>query len=260
MRKSKLLLGILTALVVLAAQAGPVRAAPMPKPLSPVSGIVQRITLETNPNTGISIVIVSLLDEDSLVHEVRLSLESALSLGIIIRDADGNPMINESALGLSVEIEAHDQIPANGAYRHPVGNALAKFFGELSGLDYDVIMNAHGDGTGFGVIAQALWLTTQLDGDADLFLQILEARQTNDYSGFVLEDGSSPMNWGQFRKAILDQADQNNLGIVVSDQENGNGPEDEKRSPNGNGPPEDRPGKGNEKDKGNNGNGKGKDK
>lgn len=260
MLKPKLLFGILTALAVLAAQAGLVQAAPMLKPLHPVSGIVQSITLETNPNTGISIVIVSLLDEDSSLHEVRLSLESAIALGLINRDADGSPTINESALGLSIEIEAHDQIPANAVYRHPVGNALAKFFEDLSGLDYDVIMGAHGDGIGFGVIAHTLWLTTQLEGDAELFLQILEARQSNDYSGFVLEDGSSPTNWGQFRKAILDQAEQNNLGIIVSEQENGNGPADEKRNPNGNGPPEDKPGKGNEAEKGNNGNGKGKDK
>jgi hypothetical protein len=73
---------------------------------------------------------------------------------------------------------------------------------------------------GFGVIAQALWMSRNLTedaaADADLAGLILQAKQTGDYSEFALEDGSTPSNWGQFKKALLDK--KNNLGVIVSGQ------------------------------------------
>ncbi len=70
-------------------------------------------------------------------------------------------------------------------------------------MDYETIMSAHEQGVGFGAIAQALWLTTKLEGNAEIFEILIEAKQTGDFSAFVLEDGSSPENWGQLRKAII---------------------------------------------------------
>ena len=85
-------------------------------------------------------------------------------------------------------------------------------------------MTAHEKGTGFGVIAQVLWLTRKLQGDTEIFLDILLARETGNYTAFTYEEGVSiPQNWGQFRKLILDGEKNNSLGIVMSDREEGNG-------------------------------------
>lgn len=128
---------------------------------------------------------------------------------------------------------------------HPVGDALAAFFSDIT--DYETIMAAHKEGFGFGTIAQALWLTQKYVGDseeldgADIFYEILLARETGDYSFFTLEDGTAIKNWGQFKKAILDGDKKGNLGVVISSQN-----KDKDKSNNGNGQDKN-------KDKGNNG-------
>jgi hypothetical protein len=96
-------------------------------------------------------------------------------------------------------------------------------------------MDAHTNGNGFGIIAQALWLTRKLSGDKanlELFTTILEVKKSGDYSSIkwsdgspvTMPDGTSPANWGQFRKALMEE--KSNLGIVVSQKlkdHNGNG-------------------------------------
>jgi len=106
-----------------------------------------------------------------------------------------------------------------------------------------------------------MWMSQQLNGDPSLAGDILEAKETGDYSEFVLPDGSTPANWGQFKKAVLEK--KNNLGVVVSGQadpltedgqetqlQNGNGQGNGQGNGNGNG-------QGNNKNKDK---GKGKDK
>ena len=164
--------------------------------------------------------------------------------------------------------------------KHPVGSALSNFFSDLLGVDYQTIMEYHDNGAGFGVIAQALWMTNALGGDSETFAAILEAKQTKDYSAITLPDGSTPQNWGQFRKAVMSDREKSkeNLGAIMSGranngqgdttqvetQSNGNAP-DKDKSNNGNGPDKDKSNNGNgpNKDKsnnGNNGNNKGKGK
>jgi hypothetical protein len=75
-------------------------------------------------------------------------------------------------------------------------------------------MEAHTDGNGFGVIAQALWLIKKLGGSANDFVLLLEAKKTGDYQAFVLEDGTIPTSWGQLRRAIS-----SNLGNVMSQKD-----------------------------------------
>jgi hypothetical protein len=83
-----------------------------------------------------------------------------------------------------------------------------------------VVQGYHEDGYGFGVIAQAMWMSKSLgEGDmADSGL-ILEAKKTGDYSAFVLPDGSTPTNRGQFKKAVMGK-DKKNLGFIVSGHAN----------------------------------------
>jgi len=205
---------------------------------APVGGITQSITLETDPTTGITTVIVDVMDSDQAVQSVRVSLESAIALGLVVLNGDGKPGINDLALGKPVEIDPSGIIPSDKDNQHPVGNALAAFFSDIDGIDYETIMIAYEQGNGFGAIAQTLWLTTKLEGDAEIFETLIQAKQSGDFSAFILEDGSTPANWGQLKKAILANNEKNGVGLVKSNSNkdgNGNGNNNGNGSGNGNG-------------------------
>ena len=247
MGRTKLLLGIVLTIVISMAQVGGVLAAPA-SGTNPINGTVQSITLESDPTTGVVTVVVALMDSNHIVQTVRVSQETAITLGLVLLDGDGNPVINELALSEPVEIDLTTVIPDQPESQHPVGSALATFFSDIEGINYDTIMSAHEDGVGFGVIAQALWLTTKLEGNSEVFDAILQAKISGDYSDFILEDGTSPKNWGQLRKAILSGDKKNSVGVVMSDKddnahgnhpnENGNNKDknkDQNSNPHGNG-------------------------
>ena len=241
-KNTKFLVCIALVLAVLFGQVGSAFAA-----AEQITGTVHTITLETNTNTAVTTVLVMLLDNGAS-QTVRISIDAAITLGLVILGGDGNPVINESILGQAIEIEPttviHDEED-----QHPVGNALATFFSDIPNLDYDKIMIAHNEGTGFGIIAQALWLTKKLDGDANLFLDIIYAKKNNDFSAFALgDDGSTPQNWGQFKKAVMD-GKQGRPGIVMA--ENHNNDNNGNNNASGNGKEKDK----NKKDKENNGRG-----
>jgi len=254
MDKAKFFLSLVLALSVLLIQVGGVFAASALENQTPVSGIVQSITLEADTITGVTIVSVDLIDSNQVLQSVRVSLDAAIAHGLVVLNGDGKPDINNSALGKPVEIDPSSVIPTQDENQHPIGSALATFFSEIDGIDYETIMTAHGQGVGFGVIAQTLWLTTKLEGNAEIFETLIHAKQTGDFSAFILDDGSSPENWGQLKKAILDKDKKNNLGVVISNSDNnGNG--------SGNGSGNNGNGNGNGNSNGNNGeNGKDKPK
>lgn len=241
MKKLRIFLGLVLAASLWAAQAGRALAAPVLGDSGPVGGVVQSITLETDSATGMILVLVDVMDADQNSQTVWVSLESAIALGLVVLSADGTPGINSVALGNPIQLDPAGIMPVQPQNQHPVGSALATFFSDIEGIDYESIMAAHDQGIGFGVLAQMLWLTTKLEGDAQVFEALVTARETGDYSAFVLEDGSTPENWGQLRKAILDGDKKKGLGVVISDQNS---------NPNGNG-------NGNGHDKDNNGNGNG---
>lgn len=257
MQKTKFIISLILTFTVLTVQVGAVKAAPALKGAAPVAGTVQSITLDTDTNTGMTVVLVNVLDKHDSVQTARISPETAITLGLVRLDGDGNPAINNSALGQAIEINPEVIIPDEESDRHPVGRALATFFSDITGVDYDKIMAAHDDGFGFGVIAQALWLTTKLEGSSDIFDAILQAKQTGDYSSFILDDGTIPMNWGQLRKAILEDKEKGNLGLIMSGKNNGNSNGNPNGSGQANRPDKD---KNKEKDNSNNGNGKPKNK
>jgi hypothetical protein len=216
MSRMKLLLGIVLTIIFSMAQVGGALAA---QQAAPISGTVQTITLESDPTTGVVTVIVDLMDSNDVSQTVRVSQETAIELGLVLLDGDGNPTINELALGEPVEIDPTTVIPDQQEPQHPVGSALATFFSDIEGMDYDTIMAAHEDGVGFGVIAQALWVTSELEGDSGLFQDLLYAKQHNDYSAFsdFTEDKTTPKSWGQLRKVLLNKK---SLGIVMSNHDN----------------------------------------
>lgn len=251
---------LILAISILIVHVGGASAAPALQDSPVISGKVHRITLDTDSNTGLAIVIVELVGRGQGKQLVRISQETALALGLLGLDSDGKPVINELMLGMTIAIEQVEVLPSPEEKRHPIGDALATFFFEGLGTDnkavYDAIMKAHTDGVGFGLIAQALWLTDALPGSSlEDFDAILMAKETNVYTAFLLADGTTPKNWAQLRDAILGGEKIKKLGPVMnaSNDNGNNGNQDQIKENNKD--------KDNEKNSGNNpGEDKGKDK
>lgn len=226
---------------------------------TPLTGTVTTIETQVDPATGETIVVVTLVDVAGLEQTVYLSLESAETLGLVTIDpTTGEVAVNDEALETEVTIDPGSILPPPADEeeeedQHPVGSALGDFFADLVGVDYDTVMESHEDGFGFGVIAQALWLTNQVEGDADTFTSLLEAKRSGDYTGITLADGSTPDNWGDVVKS-LKKGD--NLGSVMSGKANPENGDDstslQSETGNGNGNGN---GQGNNGNHGNNGNG-----
>ena len=231
MLNTKLLASLLLVLAVLFVQVGHVAAAPQAQETTPITGTVQSVTTETDAN-GVTTVLVTLLDDQGATQTVHLSVESAVTLGLVTLDpTTQEPVVNESQVGQTVEIDPTTVIPEETTEEsvHPIAWLLAEFFG----ADPTVVNGYHEDGFGFGVIAQALWISRNLTGtedaagDASLAEEILIAKQNKDFEAFFeahpeyVIDGNIPSNWGQFKKALSDK--KNNLGVIVSGQEDSNG-------------------------------------
>ncbi len=247
MFKTRSLAGILLVLAVLFAQVGTVFAAPTAPETTPIAGTIQSITIKTDLS-GVTTVFVTVLDGLGATQTMRLSVETALSLELVTLDPITNELVvNQTKIGQPITIDPSlvivDEEPFN-----PVAGLLAAFFG----VDNASINQYHEDGYGFGVIAQALWMAQGLQetNPAVTAGLILEAKKTGDYSAFILPDGSTPTNWGQFKKAALGK-DKKNLGVIVSGHATNEMPE------NGSVQQQEH-GNGKNKDKGNNGNGKNK--
>ena len=247
MFKTKVLASILLAIAILFAQVGLVAAAPAAQDTTPITGTIQSIITETDTN-GITTVVVTLLDDLGATQTVRLSVDTADTLDLVTVDLVSNEVIVDlTQVGQPVEIDPttvilDEQTPEEPV--HPIAALLAAFFGEAG----SVVNGYHEDGFGFGVIAQALWMSKNINDDASLAGDILQAKKDGDYSAFFPEGTENvPANWGQFKKAVSEK--KNNLGVIVSGQAD----PDDTLNPSA----EQNQGNGKNKDKGN---GKGKDK
>ena len=246
MYKTKLLASILVAVAVLFAQVGMVAAAPTAQDTTPITGTIESITTETDTN-GVTTVLVAIVDDLGATQTVRLSVDTAAGLGLVTVDPVSNEVVIVTGqVGQAVDIDPAVVIidePAEESL-HPIAVLLAAFFGE----EGSVVNGYHEDGFGFGVIAQALWMSRNINDDASLAGDILQAKKDGDYSAFFPEGTENvPTNWGQFKKAVAEK--KNNLGVIVSGQADS---EDTISTS-----AEDEHGNGKDKDKGN---GKGKDK
>lgn len=251
MYKTKLLASILLAIAVLFAQVGMVAAAPTAQDTTPITGTIESITTETDTN-GVTTVLVAIVDDLGATQTVRLSVDTAAGLGLVTIDQVSNEVvIVDSQVGQSVDIDPATVITDQPAEEslHPIAVLLAAFFGE----DGSVVNGYHEEGYGFGVIAQALWMSKNINDDTSLAGDILQAKKDGDYSAFFPEGTENvPTNWGQFKKAVSEK--KNNLGVIVSGQAD---PDQAGSDATLN--PSDETEHGNGKDK-NKGNGKGKDK
>ena len=250
MSKTKLLAGVLLVLAVLFAQVGTALAAPVAQDdTTPITGTIVGVITETVD--GVTTVLVTYKDADQAEHTVRISLDTAVTEGLVTVDLATNTVTVVAVGGDALDILPSDVIPdeePGDEYVHPIAAILAKFFAVEPG----VVQGYHDDGYGFGVIAQAMWMAQSLgEGDMTSAGLILEAKKTGDYSAFTLPDGSAPTNWGQFKKAAMGK-DKKNLGIIVSGHADPETDETEAQTLQNNG-------KGNGKDN-NPGKGKGKNK
>jgi hypothetical protein len=259
MFNKKLLASLMLVLAVLMAQVGSVAAAPRAQDTTPPE--LTKIETETDAN-GVTTVLVTLLLADQTEETVRISYDYAVSLGLIDSETQQPVPVEELPEGVTIDPNEVivDEEPATEEDVHPIAWLLAEFFD----ADPGDINDYHQDGFGFGVIAQALWMSQNLTktedeaGDASLAEDILLAKQNKDFQTFFDEHeeyldqvDSVPTNWGQFKKALLEK--KNNLGVIVSGQED----QDESVTPL----TEQDHGNNQEKDKGQgNGHGNGKDK
>jgi hypothetical protein len=215
MSKTKLLAGVLLVFMLLTAQVGTAAAAPLAQDAT-ITGTIQDITTETDAN-GVTTVLVTFVDDQGVIQTVRISDVTADELGLLDLTTQ-KPVLTQ--IGMPVVIDPTTVIPDEEPTEedvHPIAALLAAFFDE----DPSVVDGYHEDGFGFGVIAQALWLSRSItEGeDASAAGLILEAKQNGDYSEFSeLFDGPLPTNWGQFKKALRDNKDKQNLGTIVSGQ------------------------------------------
>jgi len=219
MFKTKSLAGIVLVLVILFAQVGTVFAAPAAQDTTSITGTVTKLETSTDFN-GVTTVLVTVKDDTGTEQTVRISLDTAVALGLATVDpttkavtlkdfTQGEPVI----VTIDSTTVIADEEPFN-----PVAGLLASFF-HVSTTD---INEYHEAGFGFGVIAQALWISNNVSGDGSIAGLILKAKQSGDYSQIMLSDGtfltspdgSAPTNWGQFKKALLGK--KNNLGVIVS--------------------------------------------
>jgi hypothetical protein len=249
MKKARIFTSLLLASLLVLSQVAVAFAAPKLQGAGSIAGTVESVTLETDTNTGVTTVLVEIIGANGQTQNVRISLETAQSpaLGLVTLDAEGNPVI-VNPLPSYIEVDPTTVIPDEQP-RHPIASALATFFSDISGLDYNTIMEAHSNGNGFGVIVQALFLTEKLGGDATIFQEILQAKKDNDFSNFPLDDGTIPRSWGQLRKAIAEK----HLGTVISHNNGNNGNNDNANNDNGN----ENSNQDKNKDKSNNANGNG---
>ncbi len=220
MNKLKLILTMALTFAVLFAQVGSAAAAPLAQTPTDITGTVQTITIGTT--NGVTTVTVTLKDAQGVLQTVTISEATAISLKLLQVDGNNQPILDPNGLPmpvvldpnnpLSVTIAAGDIIPdTTNVAVNPISSILAAFFGG----DASLIDKMHSEeGFGFGLIAQALWMSKNLNGEVS-FDAILQAKK--DGSGtFTLGDGTviTYTNWGQLRKALLDK--KNNLGVVVS--------------------------------------------
>jgi len=238
MKNLKLLTTLVLTFAFLFAQVGNVAAAPLAQDTTTIAGTITGLTCETDSATGTNTFLVTVQATDGTSQTVRIDQQTAIDLGLVTADSGGNVDCTDEAVlaelaadvGTDVEIPADAVIPdepEEEGSANPISILLGAFFGE----DASVIDGYHEDGFGFGVIAQALWMSKNLTDDASMVEQILQAKK--DGSGtFTLSDGTeiTYTNWGQLRKALLGK--KQNLGQVVSGhadqdelstQEHGNG-------------------------------------
>jgi hypothetical protein len=230
MFKTKSLAAILLVVTVLFAQVGTVFAAPpLQTGTTTITGTVTDIQTETT--NGVTTVLVTVLDPTTNTSQtVRLSVETAAGLFLLQLDpvtqqpildpTTNEPLVDQTKLNQPISIDSSTVIPDGEQPTEPI-NPISTILADFFKVDASTVQDLHNDGFGFGVIVQALWMSKSLteseSGDATIAKCILDARKNGTYNTcFEFGDEPVPTNWGQFKKAIFDNKEKHNLGVIVS--------------------------------------------
>lgn len=194
-----------------------------PPPDILIEGVVQSVEVVMDELTDETSVLVTLLittPDGDVIGSFRISTETALGLGLGTLETQTveEYVPVEAMIGQTLELNPEDVLPEEDEDQsNPVADLLGNFFANLFGLDPQVVASYHDEGIGFGVIAQAGIMAFALEGDGSMMQTILDAKQSGDYSAIALPDGTTAENWGQLRKAIMEQENSlKNLGQIVS--------------------------------------------
>lgn len=253
MFNTKLLASILLILAVMFVQVGNVAAAPQTQDgtTTTINGTIQEITTELDAN-GETVVVVKVLDDQGTMQTVTLSAQEAADNKLF--DLTTGELLAKAEDSVELVVDPTDVVTDEEPVApdvHPISMLLAKFFfgGEDDlGLTYEMasLIDSFHNGDyqlgenetldqvfGFGVIAQALWMSRNSEGNADIELagDILQAKQDKNYDAFFEAHpeyadqfgDNTPGNWGQFKKVLREK--KQNLGVIVSGQEE-NGTQD----------------------------------
>ncbi len=225
MFKTKLLASTLLIAAVLFAQVGVAAAAPAQD--TSFDANIQTIVPEKDASGTITVV-VTYTDSQGVTQTVRLTEEAATNLGLLTLDPNtglpvvdtntGLPVADDSKIGTTVTINPTDVAPDQPTVEEPV-NPISALLGSFFDVDGSAVDQLHQDGFGFGLIAQALWMSKSITqgetGDAELASCILDAKKNGTYNEcFDFGDDPVPTNWGQFKKEFSEK--KNNLGVIVS--------------------------------------------
>jgi hypothetical protein len=207
---------VLTIMPISSVMAAPSHQEPTPPPdeVQPITGTITAIEIQGDPAAATASVLLTLQGEDGTVQTVTLTLEVALSLGLVTTLPDGSYTVNESMIGTAITIDPSQVIVE---VEGKVPNAIAEFFASLFSTDASTIMAYHENGMGYGVIVQAGFMAYAMGGDGSTMDAILLAKQSGDFSTILLPDGSFAKNWGDLRKAVLTNGKSlTNLGAIMS--------------------------------------------
>ncbi len=233
MFKTKSLAAILLVTAVLFAQVGTVFAAPPAQDTTPAPVTVTGLSTTTD-STGATIVVVTALDSNGVTQTYNISVDTAKLLGLATVDSTTGAVtlldLTTTTEPVVVTIDPTTVLPGEEQPTEPV-NPISAFIAAFFKVDPATVQEYHDDGYGFGVIAQAFWMSKGITEDDTtdptvLAKCILDAKKNGTYGEcFSFGDDPVPTNWGQFKKAILDNKEKHNLGVIVSGHAD-NGTED----------------------------------
>lgn len=240
MFNTKLLSSILLVLAILFAQVGNVVAAPPTQDgtTTTITGTITNIETKTDAN-GQTIVLVTVKGATG-TQTVSLSAQEAADQGLF--DLNTGQLLAKARDSVELVVDPNNVVPVEEPAQpavHIISQLLADFFfkgdPQMASLidSYHTGENDANQVFGFGVIAQALWMSRDSKGNADVQLagDILQAKQDKNYKAFFEAHpeyadqfgDNMPSNWGQFKKVLREK--KQNLGVIVSGQEE-NGAQD----------------------------------
>lgn len=234
----KFFTSILLAVAILIVQVGVAAAAPPAQEgtTTTITGTINEITTDVDEN-GETIIIVTLTDDQGATQIVTLTAQEAADNGLF--DLTTQQLLAQAGEDVELVVDPTDVVPDEQLGEpdvHPISLLLAKFFSkedpnmvnEMATLidSFHTGENQADQVFGFGVIAQALWMAKDSEGNPDIEIagDILQAKSDKDYDAFFEAHpeyqeqfgDDLPSNWGQFKKVLREK--KNNLGVIVSGQ------------------------------------------